>query len=110
MKNNFPLIREDEIVKFVIPLFINSMHRLVGVVNDNNKLVGVLSEGDLLRYIIKGGELEVRISKIMTVDFVYFFNKSDINIFSFSNKRITSILLLNNDFTLREVVSIFDYI
>ena len=110
MNNNFPLVREDESVKFVIPLFINSKDRLIGIVNDNKKVVGVLSEGDLLRHIIRGGELDVRISKIMTVDFVYYFNKSDINIASFTNKRITTILLLNNDFTLREVVSIFDFI
>lgn len=80
------------------------------IVLSKKKVLGILSEGDILRCILKNISLHSSINKHYNKNFKYLnkYNKSKVILY-FSKFNINLIPVIDNNFKLKEVITLAEY-
>ena len=114
----FPLLKDDSILRDVIDAKEKFNFGTVVVVDKNNKLVGIVTDGDLRRIITSS---QKHYSALMVEDIKSFMNKNPISIKEslvsidklkkiFKKNKILDIVILNNQNQVIGIIHIHDII
>src|SRR5690242_3053807 len=102
-------VNDKATIKDAISVIQGSFSRCAIVLNDNKKVTGVFSEGDVLRSILEDVDLFTPIKRVMKPSFKYM---RDVNMAEacelFKKYGITLIPVIDNEFNLVNVITVFD--
>lgn len=102
-------VQDKSTIKDTISIIQNNYSRCAIVVNDNRKVVGVFSEGDVLRAILEDIDLFTPVKRVLKPSFKYL---REMNMPQacelFKKYGITLIPVIDNEFNLVQVITIFD--
>jgi len=102
-------VDEEQTIKDAISVIQNNLSRCVVVLNSKKKVVGVFSEGDVLRAILNDIDVHAPLKKVIKPSFFYLKEKNIEEAYKFVKKHgITLIPLVDTDFKLKDVFTIFD--
>jgi len=110
-------MKKQDIKKFICPFnstifealkIINGNAKGIAfIANDHNNLIGVVTDGDIRRALIKGINLEEKVSKVINREFVYSREGESIeDLFNKINSKVKIIPIVNSKF---EVVNYFEF-
>lgn len=96
-------------IKEAISIIQNNFSRCVIVLNDYQKVVGVFSEGDVLRAILEDIDIHTILEKVISPSFHYLNKRDILKAYELVKKYgITLIPIVDNDFNLKSVITMFD--
>jgi len=102
-------VHEKSTIKDAIAVIQNNFSRCAIVRNDNKKVVGVFSEGDVLRAILENVDLYTPVKRVLKPSFKYL---REVNMAEacllFKKYGITLIPVIDNEFNLVRVITVFD--
>ena len=102
-------VNELETIKEAVSVIQCNLTRCAIVINDQKKVVGVFSEGDVLRAILGNIDMHAPLKRVISPTFMHLL-KPDINkAFDLVKKHgITLIPVIDDNFILKDVITIFD--
>ena len=100
------IISENELISVAMEMIQINDSRCVMVVNKESKVVGILSEGDILRAIMSGVHVTAHVKTIVNPSFKYLYVFDVGQIDQMLKEGITLVPILNDDNTLKEVVTL----
>lgn len=102
-------VNDKSTIKDAISIIQNNFSRCSIVLNDNRKVIGVFSEGDVLRAILEDIDLFTPIKRVLKPSFKYL---REVNMTEacelFKKHGITLIPVVDNEFNLVRVITVFD--
>ncbi|MDD5669792.1 MAG: CBS domain-containing protein [Candidatus Omnitrophica bacterium] len=105
------VVFDHQTIKDAISVIQGNLSRCVIVVNNKNKVVGTFSEGDVLRLILEDIELHSSIKRVVNPSFRYLNKKDMLRAYQMVKKNgITLIPVIDRDFILKDVITIFQVI
>lgn len=103
-------IDESGTIKDAIAAIQGSRCRCVVITNASKKVVGVFSEGDVLKAILSDIELYTPLKRVVKPSFHYLNNKDMAKAYDLIKQHgITLVPIIDEDFYLKDVVTIFDF-
>jgi CBS domain-containing protein len=104
-------LSERATIKQAIAAIRNNHSRCIIILNQHKKVVGVFSEGDVLDVILNGIDVHTPLDKIIKPSFYYLQKKDLLGAYKLIKKYgITLVPIVDNDFKLKDVITILDVI
>lgn len=102
-------VSDGQTIKDAINAIQGNLSRCVVVLNDNKKVIGIISEGDVLRALLNDIEIHTPLKKIVNPSFQYLQERNMFKAYNLVKKYgITLIPIIDEDFYLKNVITIFD--
>ncbi|MDD5070087.1 MAG: CBS domain-containing protein [Candidatus Omnitrophica bacterium] len=109
MKLSSFCVEENIIIKEAISVIQNNRSRCIIVLNNKKKVVGTFSEGDVLKAILKEIDLHTPLKKLLKPSFYYLNQRDMLRAYDLVKQHgISLVPVINSDFVLQDVITIFD--
>jgi len=102
-------IDESQTIKAAISLIQKNETRCVIVVTGEDKVIGTFSEGDVLRAILSGIDIHTPLKKVVRPTFIYLREQNLTKARKYFLQGLTLVPVVDEDFVLKGVVTVFDY-
>lgn len=102
-------IYQDYTIKEAIERIDTGKDRIAIVVNREEKVIGLVSQGDIIRALSSGKSIFAQVGGIIQPSFLYLSDHNNAVAYEiFKKKKITLLPIIDEDFKLRDVITLDD--